>query len=59
MWTLLGILEWIKDNRIEVNGKFVPCRPDNWKYRTLSQRIHEAWEVFVGRADAFIWPEGQ
>lgn len=51
-------------NKIEcetayINGKWVPARPVNWKYRTLKQRIKEAWYVFTGKADAFIWPEDQ
>ena len=42
-----------------INEKWVPARPINWKYRTLIQRLKEAWEVFMGRADCFTWPEGQ
>lgn len=43
----------------EINGKWVPVRPINYKYRTLKEKILEAWNVFIGRADAFMWPEGQ
>lgn len=42
-----------------INGKWVPARPLNYRYRTLKERITEAWKVFIGRAEAFVWPEGQ
>jgi len=40
----------------EINGRWVPCRPlsAGWDYR-----IKAAWAVLTGRADAFVWPEGQ
>ena len=43
----------------EINGKWVPARPINYRFRTLRERIRDAWAVFTGRADAFRWPEGQ
>lgn len=54
----------VKDIRREVphaflNDKWVIARPINWKYRSLKQRLYEAWCVFIGTADAFKWPEGQ
>jgi len=53
-------LEDIESNCMtEINGKWVPVRPINYKYRTLKEKILEAWNVFIGRADAFMWPEGQ
>lgn len=42
-----------------INDKWVPMRPMNYKYRTLKERIAEACKVFIGKADAFLWPEGQ
>ncbi len=42
-----------------INGKWVPARPINYRYRSLLERIREAWAVFAGKADAFLWPEGQ
>ena len=42
-----------------INGKWVPSRPLNWTCRTLRERIMEAWRVFIGKAEAFQWPEGQ
>jgi len=43
----------------EVNGKWVPARPINYKYRSFMEKLKEAWAVFTGKADAFMWPEGQ
>ena len=58
MWKLEQIRE--RDvPQVNINGKWVPARPENYKYRSLFQRISEAWGVFTGRADAFTWPEGQ
>ena len=58
MWTL----EQLQDKncpRTEINEKWVPVRPINYMYRSFSQKIKEAWMVFTGKADCFIWPEGQ
>ena len=45
--------------QVELNGKWVPCRGENYKYKSFKQRIKEAYDVFSGKADAFTWPEGQ
>jgi hypothetical protein len=44
-----------------INGKWVPSRPENFKKTcmSLSDRFKNAWEVFMCRAEAFKWPEGQ
>ena len=58
IWTL----EQLRDKNIPlacINGKWCPARPLNNKYRTLKERLIEAWKVFTGEAEAFIWPEGQ
>lgn len=44
---------------VRKNGRWVPARPVNYKYRSLLERIMEAWSVFIGECDAFRWPEGQ
>lgn len=59
MWTLKRLVLSINETSAEINGKWVPARPINWKYRNLKERIQEAWSVFTGKADCFIWPEGQ
>lgn len=58
MWTLKQLQD--KDApQTYINEKWVPARPVNYQYRTLRECIKEAWLVFIGKADAFIWPEGQ
>ena len=42
-----------------INGKRVPARPINYKYRTLLEKLRDAWAVFTGKSDAVTWPEGQ
>jgi hypothetical protein len=59
MWTLRGLIMHVNSCSAQVGDKWVPSRPINWKYRSLSEKIREAWAVFTGRADCFIWPEGQ
>lgn len=60
MWTL-GELRDGDVALAEINGKWVPARPENFKkrYMTLTERVKDAWEVFTCRAEAFKWPEGQ
>ena len=42
-----------------IDGEWVQSRPANHKYRTLFERIEEAWYVFTGKADAVVWPKNQ
>lgn len=37
--------------------RWVPARPEGLP--GLRQRIRAGWLVFVGRADALVWPDGQ
>jgi hypothetical protein len=59
MWQLKDLLRHCSENSAEINGKWVPARPLNYKYRSFFSKIREAWAVFTGRAAAFRWPEGQ
>ena len=59
MWTLRTLIDSAAENHTNIGEKWVPARPINWKYRSLRQRIREAWAVFAGKAEAFTWPEGQ
>jgi hypothetical protein len=59
MWRLKDLMESAQHTSTEVNGKWVPSRPINWQCRTIKERVREAWMVFMGEADAVIWPEGQ
>lgn len=36
---------------------YFPGRPMGWP--SFANRIRCAWMVFTGRADAFVWPDGQ
>ena len=58
MMTMQGLVD-SQNTLKEINGKWVPARPINYRFRTLRERIRDAWAVFTGRADAFRWPEGQ
>lgn len=43
-------------NLMEIKGYgWFPARP--LEYKTFIQRFKEAWLVFTGKADPFIWPE--
>lgn len=61
MWKLKSLIDHSKTVSAEINGKWVPCRPinDTRKYASLRSRFRNAWEVFMCRAEAFKWPEGQ
>ena len=60
MWKLEQLLN-AKDMQALINGKYVPARPDNFKpyLCPLWERLHYAWQVVLGRAETFVWPEGQ
>ncbi len=61
MWTLKSLINHCNTTSAEINGKWVPARPLNGTrtYTPFVLRIKRAWEVFMGRADVFTWPEGQ
>ena len=44
-----------------MNGKLVPCRPENFKpkYCSIFKRLWYAWYVVCGKAETFVWTEGQ
>ena len=60
MWTL----EQLRERDIPqacINDKWVSARPLNYtrEYMSFLLRLQDAWKVFVCRAEAFTWPEGQ
>jgi hypothetical protein len=57
IWKLEDLFK--NETQAEINGKWVPARPINWKHRSFRQKIREAWMVYTGKAAAFTWPEGQ
>ena len=61
MWKLEKLLQSCKETQACVNGKWVPARPLNFtrKYCSLLKRLRYAWQVVHGRAETFVWPEGQ
>ena len=55
MWTLKQLYE--HDVKANINNKWVPARPTpetSWK-----RKLCDAYKVFIGKAEAFTWPEGQ
>ena len=61
MWKLEHLLQSCKEMQAQINGKWVPARPENFKplYLPLWERLRYAWQVVRGRAETFVWPEGQ
>jgi hypothetical protein len=61
MWTLKTLMESASQNQACINKKWVPARPLNHtkEHYGLAGRLVDAWEVFMCRAEAFTWPEGQ
>lgn len=60
MWTL----NQLRENEIPmalIYDTWVPARPENYKKKCMSlrRRLRHAWEVFMCRAEAFTWPNGQ
>ena len=45
-------IDGMLDTQAQVDGKYVVARPENYKYRGLIERLSDAWEVFIGSADA-------
>jgi hypothetical protein len=56
VWNLKGLYKHCHECQTEVNGKWVPARPLLGSFRW---RLSDAWNVLIGKADAFKWPEGQ
>ncbi len=55
-WTINSIIEHISNGpQTEVRGVRVPVRP--FGYYGMRSRLHLAWLVFTGRADALVWPD--
>jgi hypothetical protein len=61
MWELKDLIESAESTQTECNGKWIPARPENFKprYCSIFRRIQYAWQVIMGRAETFIWPEDQ
>ena len=61
IWELEKLIQSSKEVTFCNPGEkeWYPARPLNYQYRSFWQRIKEAWAVFTGRAEAFVWPRGQ
>jgi len=59
MYQLKDLIKTVNENQAEIHGRWIPARPINWQFRSFFERLREAWAVFVGKADAVVWPEGQ
>lgn len=61
MWKLEQLLKSCKETQAQINGKWVPARPLNYQkeYCSIWERLRYAWQVVCGRAETFVWPEGQ
>ena len=59
LWNLKQLIESANTDAAEIEGEWVPARPINYKVESIWERIHNAWLVFRGKADAVKWPKGQ
>ncbi len=59
MWTLERLLQSSNTILTNINDRWVPARPLNYKYDSLRTRLRDAWAVFTGKAEAFTGPENQ
>ena len=56
IWPLRSLIDHCDSCAVCINGKWVPARPLTGSW---CRRVSAAWAVLTGRADAFVWPEGQ
>lgn len=56
MWYMVDLFRWVNSNQACVDGKWMPCRPEPDPFLW---RVHDAWKVLKGEADALTWPGGQ
>jgi len=45
-------IDGLVNNATQIDNKWVIARPENYKYRSLIERIKDAWFVFTGRYEA-------
>lgn len=56
MYTMVDLFRESNSSQACIDGKWVPARPIPGP---LLWRLHDAWKVLKGEADAFTWPRGQ
>lgn len=52
MYTIEGLREICAMTHREVDGKWVPARPE---VNSFFSRLMDAWKVLIGKADAVSW----
>jgi len=58
LWNLKDLMESANTDAAEIDGEWVPARPITI-FESIRERLHNAWLVFRGKADAVKWPKGQ
>lgn len=59
IWDLELMVQHINNHKKLRNGRWVIARPVDYRYRSIKERLVDAWCVFTGKADAVKWPENQ
>lgn len=59
IYDLQHLLETAKNTSTPINERYVPARPENYKYESWMTRFEKALAVFSGKADAMYWPGEQ
>lgn len=57
VWRLDALFKHASEVSACIDGRYVPARTTG--FPSIGNRIHCAWLVFTGRADALIWPEDE
>jgi hypothetical protein len=57
IWELEELLDYIQGTHINIDGKWLPARPNSHQYYPLIDRFRIAWKVFWGDLDVFRWPK--
>lgn len=57
IWETRHLADYCNGVQKEINGKWVPARPDNYRYEGFLTRIRHAWMVLTGKVDCVIWDE--
>lgn len=59
LWTLKELLTSVNETQVEIGGRWLPARPIGYRGLFLLERFRIALKVFIGQADAVIWPGKQ
>lgn len=46
------LIDDLLNNQKYIDNMWVILRPENYKYRSIKQKIKEAWAIFKGNAEA-------